>query len=74
MIRLAVEYITTADDPITGDAIVPGFGEEFFGLVRRLPGGQTVWRRISLAPLTSSSTSAPPAMSSERADRRRQDE
>jgi hypothetical protein len=49
MMLLCIQYVVTRDDPVTDDPVVPGYGDEFFGLVRRLPDQHcTLWRAISL--------------------------
>jgi hypothetical protein len=54
MINFIIEHIITEDDPFTGDAVVPGCGDEFFAVVRRHGNGRTVWRhiRLSSSPVT----------------------
>jgi hypothetical protein len=46
---LRVDYVVTVDD-FDGTPVLPGFvtDEIFWGLVARLAGGRTRWRRISL--------------------------
>jgi hypothetical protein len=46
---MRIEHVVTINDSVTGDPVVPGYGDEFFALVRRLPDGTCMWRSISIA-------------------------
>jgi hypothetical protein len=49
MMMLCIRHVITRDDSITADPVVPGYGDESFGLVRRLPDQRSsLWRTISL--------------------------
>jgi hypothetical protein len=44
---MKIEYVITADDAITGDPVVPGYGDEFFAwsITFAMAG---LWRSISI--------------------------
>jgi hypothetical protein len=48
---LRIEYVVTTDD-LDGTPVLPGLitDDIFWGVVARLPGGRTRWRRIELFP------------------------
>jgi hypothetical protein len=48
---LRIDHVVTADDPLDGQPVLPGFADDgtYWACVTRLPGGRTLWRRICLA-------------------------
>jgi hypothetical protein len=57
---LRISYVVTTDD-FDGMPVLPGFFTDdiFWGVVARLPGGRTRWRRIELLQQTSIGEAAP---------------
>jgi hypothetical protein len=47
---LRIAYAFTADDPLDGQPVLPGFADDgtYWARVTRLPDGRALWRRICL--------------------------
>jgi hypothetical protein len=47
---LVIEHAVTADDPIDGNPVLPGYCDDelFWAVVAPLPGGRDRWRRLYL--------------------------